>query len=691
MTPNKSQTYKKSFITFRSLLFILPLFLLMPSHLLCKAYNLPNEPIEKEMQIRKCQEETMHCSTDAKKNIQDLELGIQNESRNYWESKKNEEKAQNELTENRLALNKLLKIRSEANAKLDQIDRNEDVTDPRIIKARDILIQLINDTHNAIDKLHLTIASKEKEVTDYLKQAQDHLRNYHFLKNELTKTKASLKKCEMDQQTCSDWRKYMDNFWKAISVSVPSKIHTFQKKVMLTVTDYPYKDLPSDQCDFLMYFNNVYFGHSNPNFVLDVPKEPGRYSGYVYRRCIFKDGLQHVGGAQFAFEVISEEYEKNGSLRVNIIDEQTNSPIQGYVNVPGKVTQDWEGEGGTHDDPSFKPLVLPYGVYTIEVGAKGYEKKSLTVSVNNLNVQIKVGLKRLDRINALYFIVIDENTGQMIREAIVNIGSEARKVGDQGALFRSRPIGQSMSVTAKARGYQPKTITIVLTQADFKEERYGIVKEIALKRDSDVTSVSAVQVYVHESKSPKTPVPNASVKIGGLAIKTDARGIAFFEKVPRGKHRISVTATGYKPAEQEVTLQGREEVLQYALQRLVAPEQEPQQPKTCANQANERTTWEKQIIMLDTPDGSYNLQKRVTLYLNNVVIKEGIKIFDVGKLELKLKLGLNTLIIINADTNEISKLNLRYSRNLYGGDMTGKLYEKIRPGQTVTFTWCRMN
>ncbi|MBW3623836.1 MAG: carboxypeptidase regulatory-like domain-containing protein [Armatimonadetes bacterium] len=158
-----------------------------------------------------------------------------------------------------------------------------------------------------------------------------------------------------------------------------------------------------------------------------------------------------------------------------------------------------------------------------------------------------------DKVAVLNGTVLSSVDDAPIPNARVQIRDQSETAGADGKftfrLSRSGPV----AVRVSAEGFRQRVETVVLSFTDPKSLTFRLQPKVEDPNDDEDENDAEVEVKVVD-KSTGRSVSGAVVKLGDLEQNTDRDGEAEFEDLAAGALTLRVTAEGYQPFEQSLTL-----------------------------------------------------------------------------------------------------------------------------------------
>lgn len=246
------------------------------------------------------------------------------------------------------------------------------------------------------------------------------------------------------------------------------------------------------------------------------------------------------------------------SLTVRVKDGESGKPIvqSGWLQLNGPdFERVCDGRG-----PSLKCAGIPYGQHRVRVNLKGYEAVELELQVHPLKrrsyeLQAVLAKQKVVPTHARVSVrVVDAKSGALIPGATVRIrspegDSEAR--APRGSLSFERVARGGSTVEAEAPGYLGGAQGISVNPAS--QQDYAVT--LRLSKGVEQKAPAALSVRVKDARTGQ-PVPGARVALSGAANASAGAsgGTATLAGLKPGSYRIEVSAEGYLPQSDSVTL-----------------------------------------------------------------------------------------------------------------------------------------
>ena len=211
------------------------------------------------------------------------------------------------------------------------------------------------------------------------------------------------------------------------------------------------------------------------------------------------------------------------------------------------------GQTLTADASGKANIDLPNGTYPYTAKMDGYDDKAGNVTVNGDAVDEAVALsKKAIATYTVTFTVTDADGGATIDGATIEINGQTLTADASGKATIDLPNG-TYPYTAKKDGYDDKAGSITVN---------GAAVEVAVALTKKGTQTYTITFTVRDAQP--QPLANATIKINGKTLTTDAKGMATID-LPNGTYPYTVTLNGYKTAKGTAQVQGKARGIQVTL------------------------------------------------------------------------------------------------------------------------------
>lgn len=266
--------------------------------------------------------------------------------------------------------------------------------------------------------------------------------------------------------------------------------------------------------------------------------------------------VQALPADPFAF--IDEAFLKGlpSNLAVRVKDSESGKPIaqSGWLQLNGPgFERVCDGRG-----PRLVCAGIPYGNHRVRVSLKGYEPVELDLKVHPLRqrdyeLQATLAKQKVVPTHARVSVrVVDAKSGALIPGATVRIRSpegDSEAIAAKGSLGFERVARGSSTIEAEATGYLGGSQSLSVNPAS--QADYAVTLRLA--KGVEQKTPAALTVRVRDARTGQ-PIPGARVVLSGAANASASGGVATLAGLKPGSYRIEVSAAGYLPQSDSVTL-----------------------------------------------------------------------------------------------------------------------------------------
>ena len=225
-----------------------------------------------------------------------------------------------------------------------------------------------------------------------------------------------------------------------------------------------------------------------------------------------------------------------GDVQGKVIDQSTAAPIE---DATVQLVES-SASMATKADGSFAFAGVVPGNYALRVSKLGYQTEDVNIQVSVGQV-LNLGTIQLvpARLTASVSGVIKNNSGQLLQNVTVSVGTASTLTGATGAYQLDDLPPGAATITATLANYQTATTNVTFvagTSYLFSPTMYP----------NNVTPPpTSLQGIVVDSAT-QTPIVGASAVLNGTTVITDASGKFAFSNLNSGDFSLAISATGYQ-------------------------------------------------------------------------------------------------------------------------------------------------
>jgi len=220
-----------------------------------------------------------------------------------------------------------------------------------------------------------------------------------------------------------------------------------------------------------------------------------------------------------------------------VVDQASSRPVAG---ASIKLVENAGISTITRTDGAFHLSGVPAATYTLQASRTGYQSRTASVSVS-AGQTLNIGSIAISAISTTATVsgVIKSNTGQLLQDVIVAVGTKSTLTDASGAYQLLGINPGSATVTATLSGYKTVSVTV-----SFQASTTYLFSPTMYPTNVTPPTTSLQGIVIDGITN--TPIVGASVLLNAVAHATDATGKFVFSPVTAGAYIVTVSASGYQ-------------------------------------------------------------------------------------------------------------------------------------------------